>query len=119
VRHPEARKFYETEALRCGWTTRQLDQQINSQLYERIALSRNKAALLRKAETAQLGDEITPEEAIRDPFVLEFLDLKDECSESRLEEALSPPPGWSVGRGAISFCRPGKLQDCSFTTQEK
>jgi predicted nuclease of restriction endonuclease-like (RecB) superfamily len=88
VRRAEARKFYETEALRCGWTTRQMDRQINSQLYERIALSRNKAALLRKADTAQPGDEITPEEAIRDPFVLEFLDLKDEYSESKLEEAL-------------------------------
>jgi predicted nuclease of restriction endonuclease-like (RecB) superfamily len=65
-----------------------MDDQINSQLYERIALSRNKATLLRKAETAQPGDEITPEEAIRDPFVLEFLDLKDEYSETRLEEAL-------------------------------
>jgi hypothetical protein len=45
VRRPEARKFYETEALRCGWTTRQLDRQISSQLYERIALSRNKVAM--------------------------------------------------------------------------
>jgi predicted nuclease of restriction endonuclease-like (RecB) superfamily len=66
-----ARKFYETEALRCGWATRQLDRQINSQLYERIAFSRNKAALLRRAETPKPGDEIRPEEAIRDPFALE------------------------------------------------
>lgn len=88
VKRAEARHFYETEALRCGWTSRQLDRQINSQLYERLALSRNKAAMLRKAEVPQSGDEITPEEAIKDPFVLEFLDLKDEYSESELEEAL-------------------------------
>ncbi len=67
---------------------RQLDRQIDSQLYERIALSRDKAALLRKAEHAEPGDAVTPEQAIKDPFVLEFLDLKDEYSESDLEEAL-------------------------------
>jgi predicted nuclease of restriction endonuclease-like (RecB) superfamily len=88
VKRPEARKFYEEEALRCGWTTRQLDRQINSQLYERLALSRNKAAMLRKSESSRPGDEVTPEEAIKNPFVLEFLDLKDEYSESDLEEAL-------------------------------
>jgi predicted nuclease of restriction endonuclease-like (RecB) superfamily len=88
VKRPEARAFYETEALRSGWSVRQLDRQIDSQFYERIALSRNKAAMLGKAEAAEPSDVITPEEAIKDPFVLEFLDLKDEYSESDLEEAL-------------------------------
>jgi predicted nuclease of restriction endonuclease-like (RecB) superfamily len=88
IKIPEARKFYETEALRSGWSIRQLNRQIGSQFYERIALSRNKAAMLQKAETAEPGDTITPEEAIKDPFVLEFLDLKDQYSESDLEEAL-------------------------------
>jgi hypothetical protein len=44
--------------------------------------------MLEKAETPEPGDAITPEEAIKDPFVLEFLNLKDEYSESELEEAL-------------------------------
>jgi predicted nuclease of restriction endonuclease-like (RecB) superfamily len=88
VKHPEARAFYESEALRSGWSVRQLDRQIGSQFYERIALSRNKAAMLQKSETAEPRDTITPEEAIKDPYVLEFLDLKDEYSESDLEEAL-------------------------------
>jgi predicted nuclease of restriction endonuclease-like (RecB) superfamily len=88
VKRPEARSFYETEALRLGWSVRQLDRQISSQFYERIALSKNKAAMLEKAETPEPGNTITPEEAIKDPFVLEFLDLKDEYSESELEEAL-------------------------------
>ena len=88
VKNPEARSFYETEALRSGWSVRQLNRQIGSQFYERIALSRNKAAMLQNTETAEPGDIITPEEAIKDPFVLEFLDLKDEYSESELEEAL-------------------------------
>jgi predicted nuclease of restriction endonuclease-like (RecB) superfamily len=90
VKTAAARAFYEAEALREGWSVRQLDRQIGSQLYERLALSRDKAALLRKAAEANAGDVLTPEEAIRDPFVLEFLDLKDEYSESEsdLEAAL-------------------------------
>ncbi|MCK0507492.1 PDDEXK nuclease domain-containing protein [Aromatoleum anaerobium] len=88
VKNPQGRAFYETEALRCGWSVRQLDRQINSQFYERIALSRNKAAMLQKAEVAQPEDLVTPEQAIKDPFVLEFLNLKDEYSEAELEEAL-------------------------------
>jgi len=88
VKSPEARTFYETEALRSGWSIRQLDRQIGSQFYERIALSQNKAAMLEKAENSEPSDLVTPEEAIKDPFVLEFLDLKDEYSESDLEEAL-------------------------------
>ncbi|WP_457390848.1 PDDEXK nuclease domain-containing protein [Roseateles sp. P5_E1] len=88
VKSEAARAFYETEALRCGWSVRQLDRQVNSQFYERIALSHNKAAMLRKAEAAEAGDVITPEQALKDPFVLEFLNLKDEYSESDLEDAL-------------------------------
>jgi predicted nuclease of restriction endonuclease-like (RecB) superfamily len=88
VKNLDARTFYEGEALRLGWSVRQLDRQIGSQFYERIALSENKAAMLGKAENSEPGDLVTPEETIRDPFVLEFLDLKDEYSESDLEEAL-------------------------------
>ena len=88
VKNPQARDFYETEVLRCGWSVRQLGRQIDSQFYERIALSRNKAKMLQKAEQAEPGDALTPEETIKDPFVLEFLDLKDEYSESDLEGAL-------------------------------
>jgi len=89
VRNPEARRFYESEALRGGWTIRQLDRQIGSQFYERTALSRNKAAMLRRGqEQSNNNDVVTPEEEIKDPFVFEFLNLKDEYSESELEEAL-------------------------------
>jgi predicted nuclease of restriction endonuclease-like (RecB) superfamily len=88
VKSSEARTFYETEAQRSGWSVRQLERQIGSQFYERIALSQNKAAMLEKAENSERSDLVTVEEAIKDPFVLEFLDLKDEYSESELEEAL-------------------------------
>jgi predicted nuclease of restriction endonuclease-like (RecB) superfamily len=67
---------------------RQLDRQISTLFYERTALSRNKAALLRKGQRKRLEDRVTPEEEIKDPLVLEFLGLKDEYSESTLEEAL-------------------------------
>lgn len=50
----EARRFYETEALRGGWSVRQLDRQIASQFYERTAASRNKNAMLRKGAAAAI-----------------------------------------------------------------
>ncbi|GAB4348120.1 MAG: hypothetical protein Kow0099_30510 [Candidatus Abyssubacteria bacterium] len=88
VKNENARSFYESEALRGGWSVRQLDRQINSQFYEQTALSRNKAAMLRKGSKALPEDRILPEEEIKDPFLLEFLGLKDEYSETDLEEAL-------------------------------
>lgn len=88
LKKPEARAFYETETLRGGWSVRQLERQINSQFYERTALSRNKVAMLRKGTRPLPEDAVTPEAEIKDPFVLEFLGLKDEYSESELEEAL-------------------------------
>lgn len=88
VKDTYARQFYETEALRGGWSVRQLDRQISSQFYERTALSKDKAAMLLKGAIAQPEDAITANDAIKDPYVLEFLDLKDEYSESDLEDAL-------------------------------
>ena len=88
VRDEHAREFYETEALRGGWSVRQLDRQIGSQFYERTALSKNRAAMLTSGRNPKTDDVVRPEEEIKDPFVLEFLDLKDEYSESDLEEAL-------------------------------
>ena len=88
VKNTSAREFYGAEALRGGWSVRQLDRQINSQFYERTALSKNKAAMLTEGQKPRHEDRVLPEEEIKDPFVLEFLDLKDEYSESDLEEAL-------------------------------
>lgn len=83
-----ARGFYEEEAIRGGWSVRQLDRQIATQLYERTAFSRDKAAMLKRGARPQPEDRLTPEEEIKDAYVLEFLNLKDEYSESDLEEAL-------------------------------
>lgn len=84
----KARAFYESEALRGGWSVRQLRRQINSQFYERTLLSKNKAAMLRQGAQPEPDDLVTAEEEIKDPLVLEFLDLKDEYSEHDLEECL-------------------------------
>jgi predicted nuclease of restriction endonuclease-like (RecB) superfamily len=88
VKNEHARHFYETEALRSGWSVRQLDRQIDSQFYERTALSKNKAAMLAKGAAARPEDVVTPEQEIKDPFILEFLNLKDEYSETTLEDGL-------------------------------
>lgn len=86
VRDENARVFYETEALRGGWTVRQLARQIDSMFYERTALSANKVGMLDRGVP---DDEPTrPEVALKDPFVLEFLGLKDEYSETDLEAGL-------------------------------
>ncbi len=88
VKNNLARQFYETEALRGGWSVRQLNRQISTLFYERTALSKNKAAMLTKGAKPKPEDAVTPEEEVKDPCVLEFLGLKDEYSESQLEAAL-------------------------------
>jgi predicted nuclease of restriction endonuclease-like (RecB) superfamily len=88
VENLAARTFYETQALHGGWSVRQLDRQISTLFYERVALSRDKATMLKKGNRPKSGETLTPGEEIKDPFVLEFLGLKDEYSENNLEAAL-------------------------------
>jgi len=88
VETPEARKFYETESLRGGWSVRQLDRQISTLFYERTALSKNKAKLLTTGAMARPEDAVSVEEQIKSPYVLEFLNLRDDYAESDLEDAL-------------------------------
>jgi predicted nuclease of restriction endonuclease-like (RecB) superfamily len=88
VENPLAREFYQAEALRGGWSVRQLERQIGTQFYERTALSSNKVAMLRKGEKPRPEDAVSADEEIRNPLVLEFLGLKDEYSETELEDAL-------------------------------
>ena len=57
--------------------------------------------MLEKSEVVKPGDALTPEQAIKDPFVLEFLNLKDEYSESDLEDALIQ--GRGEGRSGDEF----------------
>ncbi|MDP3112365.1 MAG: PDDEXK nuclease domain-containing protein [Thermodesulfovibrionales bacterium] len=88
VENPLARSFYEKEAVNNNWSFRELKRQINSQLFERLALSKDSSAVMRLAKKGHLIE--TPEDAIKDPYVLEFLNLKEEnvYTESRLEQAI-------------------------------
>ncbi len=83
VKDDNARQSYEDEALRGGWSVRQLDRQIATLFYERAKRSKRKLTAREQPE-----DVASAQEEIRDPFALEFLGLKDEYSESDLEEAL-------------------------------
>ena len=108
-----ARSFYETEALRGGWSERQLRRQIDSQFYERTAISRDKAAMLKKGQVSKPEDIVTLTEEIRDPYLLEFLDLKDEYSENELEEALVRHLEWfllEMGAGFTFVARQKRLR---------
>ena len=88
VERREARDFYEIESVRSGWSARQLERQINSFLFERLAKSRDKKGVLALANEGQTLSR--PQDAIKDPYVLEFLDLPEShrLVESRIEEAL-------------------------------
>ena len=88
VEKPEARQFYETESLRGGWSVRQLDRQVSTLFYERTALSKHKAKLLTSGAKARPEDAVSVEEEIKSPYVLEFLNLRDDYAESDLEDAL-------------------------------
>lgn len=88
VEDEEARAFYLDEAVRCGWSSRQLDRQINSFYYQRILASKDKKSV--SEEINELEPKPEYEKIIKDPYVLEFLDLpaNEHFYESELEQAL-------------------------------
>ncbi len=88
VEDPRAREWYMHEAADQRWSTRQLDRQISVLYYERLLASRNKQPVRREAGRRIAALE--PEQFIRDPYVLEFLDLKDYPAilESAVEQAI-------------------------------
>lgn len=88
VDKPLARVFYESEAIRGGWSVRQLDRQIATQFFERTSNARQQAAMLARGQKPKPEDMVSVDDEIRDPYLLEFLNLKDEYSESELEDAL-------------------------------
>jgi len=88
VENGNAREFYMQEAVKAGWSTRQLERQINTFFYERLLSSKNKEKVAAEIQTSEAAK--TPEDIIRDPYVLEFLGLNpnDDFYESDLEQAL-------------------------------
>lgn len=88
VNDEAARNFYLEESVKSGWSSRQLDRQINSFYYQRILSSRDKDSVAAEIESLEPGPEY--EKIIKDPYVLEFLNLppNEHYYESELEQAL-------------------------------
>jgi len=88
VDKPDIRRFYIEECIQNNWSTRQLERQINSFYYERILSSRDKKAV--RKEIHKLEPSLKPEDIIKDPYVLEFLNVKENIRflEKDLEKAL-------------------------------
>lgn len=82
------RKFYEIESYKNNWSLRELTRQYDSALFTRLALSKNKNEVLKLAEQGQVIEK--PQDAIKDPYVLEFIGLPEQntYSESELEQKL-------------------------------
>lgn len=87
-KNPQARSFYEIESYNQQWSKRQLQRQVASSLYERLALSRDKEEVMRLANEGQTLEK--PADIIKNPLVLEFIGLKPNAvySETKLETAI-------------------------------
>ncbi len=78
--------YYLSECISSNWSTRELDRQINSMLYERVKMSKNNS----KVRNIKTENKLEPKDIIKDPYVLEFLDLNENKSflEKDLEQAI-------------------------------
>ena len=90
VENPQARLWYMEESAKANWSVRALERQINSLHYERILSSKEKQPIIEEAKENTKNLQLTPKDIIKDPYVLEFLELKDNKSfrENDLESAL-------------------------------
>ena len=112
VTSPTARAFYEIEAVREAWTSRELERQIASLLFERLAKSRDKEKVL---ALARRGQHVSaPEDVLKNPFVLEFLGLGERAHwrERDLEQAIIDRIGdflLEMGKGFCFVARQKRL----------
>lgn len=85
MKNLDERNFYEIEAIENNWSLRELRRQIDSALYERLVLSRDKEKIKSLALKGQIIEK--PEDIVKDPYILEFLGLEEQnsYSENRLE----------------------------------
>ncbi len=88
IKKEEERRFYEIETEKNNWSVRELDRQINTSLFERLSLSKDKKNLQKLAERGQQIEKAI--DIIKDPYILEFLNLSESnyFSESDLEQEL-------------------------------
>ena len=127
VRNESAREFYQTEALRGGWSVRQLGRQIDSQFYERTALSKNKAAMLTGGQAERPEDIVLPNQQIKDPSSSNSLTSRTSIQRATWKRRLSNtwrPSSWNwemtsaswAGRGGCAWAVNGTgWTCCSFT----
>lgn len=88
VTRPEARSFYEIEAARESWSVRELERQVAALLFDRLTMNKNPEQVL---ALARKGQQISvPSDVLKDPFVLEFADLRENpaAQERDLEQAI-------------------------------
>lgn len=88
IENLQERSFYEIECIANNWSLKELQRQFNSALYERLALSRDKEGVKQLAEKGQMIQK--PLDFLKDPYILEFLDLPErhQYSEHELETAI-------------------------------
>ena len=88
VESEQARQFYMQETIDCNWSTRTLERQIGNLYYQRMLMSKNTQIIKDEATEKQIIQE--PKDIIKDPYVLDFLGLKDNADfrESQLEQAI-------------------------------
>lgn len=83
ISNMEERHFYEIESVKKNWSLSELQRQFDSALYERLALSKNQDAVRKLSESGQIIEK--PSDAIKDPYILEFLGLPEEVSYSETD----------------------------------
>lgn len=116
VKNVDERNFYLIETAQNNWSTRELDRQINSSLFERIVLSKDKKTV---KELSEKGHEIsTQKDLLKDPFVLEFLNIKmdKKYSENELESAIIDNLGnflLELGKGFAFVARQKRISSGS------
>jgi predicted nuclease of restriction endonuclease-like (RecB) superfamily len=88
IDNKDERQFYEIEATKNNWSVRELDRQINSSLYERLSISKDKKEIVKLSQKGQIIEKAS--DLIKDPYILEFLNLPElnSYSETELEEEL-------------------------------
>lgn len=109
---PASRSFYEQESVQNNWSVRELKRQINSMLFERLALSKDAKTIAKMARKGHVIEK--PEDAIKDPYILEFLNLKEETyyTERQLEQALIDKLKYlllELGKGFVLVARQKRI----------
>ena len=87
IENINARNFYEIEAIENNWSLRELKRQVNSSLYERLVLSKNKEKVKELAVKGQIIEKA--QDIIKDPYILEFLGLDEKSDYSEILPSLN------------------------------